>query len=411
MAAPTPRKSVLDSFDDDGTEATLPNVRIVTLVERPEACALTEAAARTTQRLSFELMDHQAFTADALQSAAMLLIECRIIEGYEDLGRIRTARQARPLMPIAVISANIDVEFMLSAYEAGASDYVAVATNAELFAARLVAMAKMSASAHLVEMQNEELLWSMKSLRREMDERKKAQDLAIESAKLASLGEMAGGIAHEIKTPLAVITGGISLLQEMHGKQAISGADAGEMLVDLEKMADRIAAIIRGLKSFSRQAEGDPFEPTSLGDIVRDTLALCDEVIEREGIALSAEFPEDLVLECQPTQISQVLLNLLSNARHAVGNSANAWIKVVAKDLGDQVEVAVTDSGAGIPSDLRAKVFLPFFTTKEKGVGTGLGLSISSKIAVAHSGSLIVDAACPNTRFVLTVPKKAVLPV
>ncbi|HEX4924120.1 MAG TPA: ATP-binding protein, partial [Bdellovibrionales bacterium] len=113
----------------------------------------------------------------------------------------------------------------------------------------------------------------------------------------------------------------------------------------------------------------------------------------------------ELVIACRPTQISQVLLNLLNNAHDAVAEQTEKWVKLDVRDLGDSVELSVTDSGAGIPPEIQEKIMQPFFTTKQIGEGTGLGLSISKGLVDSHHGQLRLDAKSKNTRFVVLLPK------
>lgn len=119
------------------------------------------------------------------------------------------------------------------------------------------------------------------------------------------------------------------------------------------------------------------------------------------------EIPSDLVIRCRQVQISQILLNLLGNACDAISDRSVRWIQISAEKTHDGVRILVTDSGDGIPKEVAAKLFQPFFTTKERGKGTGLGLSISQGIVKAHSGSLAIDSNCKSTRFVLFLPDVA----
>lgn len=411
MKSPKKKPTRLEQWDDDGAEDTGPTTAVLAVAERADVRLLIDGATQLLPGATLTHQPHQGFSIEASGTPDLLILECRVINGFEDLELVRRARQSRPLMPISVLSANDDEEFVLAAYAAGATDYVVLPASAKTFAARCATWAKATRSSHLMELQNLELVQSLQSLRQEIEVRKQAeearnvaQEQMHQSAKMASLGEMAGGIAHEIKTPLAIITGGVSMLKD----GSITGDDAKAMLEDIEKMADRIAAIIRGLKSFSRNAEADPFEPTTVSEIVADTMALCDEVIERSGVKLTVVAPKDLVVDCQPTQISQIMMNLIVNAKHAVEKAEAPAIRIEAKDLGTDWEFSVTDNGSGVPPDLREKIFLPFFTTKEKGVGTGLGLSISSKIAVAHGGRLGLEPQAKGSRFVLRLPKHPV---
>lgn len=407
-----PKKpSRLDEWEDDGEPDSGPTLQILAVCEKPDVKQLIETAAKLIPGATLTFQKHANFTATAAGSSDLVLVECRVIEGFEDLELVRAVRQQRPLMAISVLSANDDSEYVGAVFGAGATDYISLPLQPTVVAARCASWIKSTRSSRLMELQNTELVQSLQSLRLEIVERKRAeeernaaQEQVHHSAKMASLGEMAGGIAHEIKTPLAIITGGVSMLKD----GSLDEADSKSMLADIEKMADRIAAIIRGLKSFSRDAEADPFEPTAVSEIIADTMALCDEVIERAGVKLTVTSPKDLVVDCQPTQISQIMMNLIANAKHAVEKATNPAIHVEAKDLGTDWEFSVTDNGSGVPVDLREKIFLPFFTTKEKGVGTGLGLSISSKIAVAHGGKLSLDPQKQGSRFVLRLSKHPV---
>jgi signal transduction histidine kinase len=124
-------------------------------------------------------------------------------------------------------------------------------------------------------------------------------------------------------------------------------------------------------------------------------------------VNLRVEVPNmNLMLECRPTQISQIILNFLNNSFDAVGKLPEKWIEVSVEELTNEIKIQVTDSGAGIDKSLENKIGQPFFTTKEPGKGTGLGLSVSRGLAEKHEGKIYLDKNCPNTRFVLLVPKK-----
>lgn len=141
--------------------------------------------------------------------------------------------------------------------------------------------------------------------------------------------------------------------------------------------------------------------------IVDGTLSFCAQRFNYHGVKLAIdEIPAGLQVECRETEISQVLLNLLSNAYDVVEKLEEKWVRLSVKDLGDRVSILVTDSGKGIPPEIRAKIFQPFFTTKEIGKGTGLGLGISTRIIENHGGTLSVNAECENTQFVISIPKR-----
>ena len=234
---------------------------------------------------------------------------------------------------------------------------------------------------------------------------KAAQVQLVQASKMASLGEMAAGIAHEINNPLLVILG---KADQMRTRLAKIPADLPSLCSDLDKIettVDRISKIVRGLRLFSRSSEKDPMRISSLSDIVSDTMELCRERFKFHEIDLKLSVGSDFRLQCRPAQISQVLMNLLSNSLDAVDMHNQKWIELRAEQArANQIRISITDSGGGIPPEVAGRMMEPFFTTKEIGRGTGLGLSISRGIIEEHSGQLFYDNTCAHTRFVIELP-------
>lgn len=237
-------------------------------------------------------------------------------------------------------------------------------------------------------------------------ELQKTQADLVNASKFATLGEISGGIAHEINNPLAAIILRYGHIRYMLEQSRIDGAL--KIVEESEKTARKIEAIVAGLRNFSRSGEKDPFKSTSIKKIVEDSLFLCQEQFYHHGVELDViSLKDDVFIECNEVQISQVILNLLTNAKQAIESiSEKKWIKLELQDHSDFIRIEVTDCGHGIPSHLIEKIMQPFFTTKDIGQGTGLGLSISKSIAEKHRGRLFVDTECQNTRFVLELPKK-----
>jgi PAS domain S-box-containing protein len=252
------------------------------------------------------------------------------------------------------------------------------------------------------------------AIRTDITELKEAQERAelqraalIHSEKMASLGELAAGIAHELGNPLAALSGRLEMLERQLGVGVVAREDAQKTLATLRLLTERMTSIIRGMKSLSRDGTNDAFQRVPVGRIVKDVLGFTADSFEKHGIrAHLGEIDERVEAVCQETQLSQVFVNLINNAKDAVLGLDEKWIKVEVLDRGQSVEVAVTDSGKGIPPEIREKIMVPFFTTKPMGKGTGLGLSISASILEAHGGSLRIDGESPNTRFVATIPKR-----
>jgi C4-dicarboxylate-specific signal transduction histidine kinase len=174
----------------------------------------------------------------------------------------------------------------------------------------------------------------------------------------------------------------------------------------IARTVERIAKIVRGLRMFARDAGNDPMLPAAVDELVRETLAFCETRLRNHGVDLRVAIPAEApIIACRSAQISQVLLNLLNNALDAVSGLPDPWVEIAAMRRAGSVEIAVSNSGPPVPAEVRAKMFHPFFTTKESGKGTGLGLSIARGIAAAHHGTLTFDDAAAHPRFVLTLPE------
>lgn len=225
----------------------------------------------------------------------------------------------------------------------------------------------------------------------------------LHASKMATLGEMAGGIAHEINNPLAIISAKAQMLSQLSDK--IQPSAIREYADRIEQTVQRIAAIVRGMRTFSRNGENDPMTISELQTIVNDTLEFCRGNLSRHEITLDVSIEPDLILECRPTQISQVILNLINNAQDAIQNYEEKWIRVAASSNRGVITIKVTDSGKGIRTDIAERMMQPFFTTKDVGKGTGLGLSISRGIIEDHHGHLYLDESAPNTCFVIELPE------
>lgn len=236
-----------------------------------------------------------------------------------------------------------------------------------------------------------------------LEEQANEQKIAVEnSARMATVGQLSAGIAHEINNPLAVMTA-----KAFQVRRRLAGKGFDTEIADLEKIEKtgyRIANIIKGLRSLARDGEKDTLEPVLVSDMMKDVVLMFEEKLRRSQIELITYFAQGLTLTCRSTQISQIILNLVSNAFDAIKDKDSKWIRVEGREVEGFVELTVTDSGNGIPVEVQQKMMTPFFTTKSAGQGTGLGLSISQKIAKDHGGELIYQNSSKNTQFVLRIP-------
>lgn len=225
------------------------------------------------------------------------------------------------------------------------------------------------------------------------------------SARLAALGEMAGGVAHEINNPLFVITSRVQLMLLSLERDTEIERQFKSHLDTVLETCDRIVKIVRGLRNVARDSDNEAFEQTSLRALIEQTVDLCASRVSQSGTRIEMKLTSlhDTV-EVRPVQLSQMLLNLLNNAFDAVERTPSPWICIEAACGENEFEIAVTDSGPGISDTIRHRIMDPFFTTKAPGKGTGLGLSISLGISTAHQGTLYLDETSPHTRFVARFP-------
>jgi len=225
---------------------------------------------------------------------------------------------------------------------------------------------------------------------------------AVNAAKLASLGEMAGGIAHEINNPLAIISGNITRLRFILKGETLEKDKALETCKSIDATIFRISKIINSMRTLSRDGSKDPFVKTSVKDLISDVVIVCKEKFKQNEIDFKLpEIDEKLELMCRPVELSQVLVNLLNNAFDAVAEAENALIEIIVNKQNGKINIMIVNSGPGISDEVKGKIMTPFYTTKDVGKGTGLGLSISKKIIENHKGLFFLDLEAEKTTFVI----------
>jgi PAS domain S-box-containing protein len=242
----------------------------------------------------------------------------------------------------------------------------------------------------------------------DITERKEMEVQIEASARLSALGMMAGGVAHEINNPLAIIhSAAVDLLRRVRAHGSVPSDITqrnGERIVETSK---RIAKIIKSMRHLAREGSQDMLRPTPASTIVEETLEVCRERFRYHGVKLLlSDIDPALSVSCREVQIEQVLLKLLENAFDSVTEQAGEkWVRLAALVRDDAVEFSVTDSGAGIPPQLKTKIMEPFFTTKDVGKGTGLGLSISRSIVKDHGGVLDLREENGHPCFFFCLPR------
>lgn len=268
-----------------------------------------------------------------------------------------------------------------------------------------------------------------------------SQAQLVQSEKMASLGQMVAGVAHEINTPLGYVRNNIELLQSLatslktlgssnlalmaalenpeataddiadavdaaralHDSNQLQGLldDSSQLLDDTLYGCDQIGELVNGLKDFSR-LDRAPSAGININDCINSALLIARNVT-RDRVAIACQLGELPVLDCVPSQINQVLLNLITNAAHAIDGPGRILIRSWADQHG--VNISIQDSGRGIPREHLARIFDPFFTTKPVGQGTGLGLAICYRIVQEHGGRIrVASEVGRGTRFLVTLP-------
>ena len=231
-------------------------------------------------------------------------------------------------------------------------------------------------------------------------------EIMIQTAKMASLGQMSAGVAHEINNPLAIISGTAQQLESKLKANPELNLQVSKLMERIHRSVHRISKIVSGLKTFARDSSGDPKTPESVRKLIEDTFELVGERFRKANIKLEIGSVPEISIDCRASEMEQVFVNLLGNSMDALLElpEQDHWVKIETELAGPMVRIRVTDGGHGIPEDVAAKIMDPFFTTKEVGKGTGLGLSISIGIVKEHGGNLILERGYPNTSFVIELP-------
>jgi GAF domain-containing protein len=310
------------------------------------------------------------------------------------------------------------------------------------FADKQIELASTFADQAAIAIENVRLFKSVEARTRELaaslEELRTAQDRLVQTEKLASLGQLTAGIAHEIKNPLNFVNNfsaiSVELIDEL--REALAGANLDSKLrAQISEIADmlqgnldkvvqhgkRADSIVKNMLLHSRQGSQE-HRPVDINTIVEESLNLAyhGARAEKQGFNITLERSFDPTAgeaDVFPQEITRVLLNLISNGfyaatkrkAHANDNRYEPTLAAATKNLGDSVEIRIRDNGAGIPPEVKEKMFNPFFTTKPVGEGTGLGLSISHDIIVKqHAGSIEVDTRPGEfTEFRIVLPRGA----
>jgi signal transduction histidine kinase len=284
---------------------------------------------------------------------------------------------------------------------------------------------ELQATNEMLAEQKEELLSTLENL-------KLAQSQLVQSEKMASIGQLVAGIAHEINNPVTFISGGVDSLhtnleeigQILNIYQRITPGNSRDKLREIEELKERIdykqsireinelitsikngtertTQIVNGLRTFSRLDE-DVLKYADIHEGLESTLILLRNKY-KNTIEIQRKYGKLPQVECYPGQLNQVFMNILSNAIDAIEDTGNITIRT--EESGGKITISIKDSGKGIPEAIREKIFDPFYTSKEVGSGTGLGLSISHGIIEKHKGKIKVKSEVgKGSEFIITIP-------
>lgn len=304
---------------------------------------------------------------------------CRVIRERRDL----------PFTYVMMLTGRSSSADVLEGLRSGANDYLVKPVHSAEFQARVQIAVQLVESNNIVAQQK----------------------LAVFGAvRMASLGEMATSMAHEINNPLAIILSQAeSIVDRLHNTSIAPDVKA-QIEQSVDSIADRVSKVsrvIHALRAFSRGDAREEPRFVSVREIFEHVEALCAARLKNEGIELIVKpFADSAGFEARPNQMVQALLNLVDNAVHATDSNKERWIEFEVFEDPKSVYVSVRDNGKGIPVEIRHRIMEPFFTTRDIGSGLGLGLSVARGYIAAHGGSLRLDEGDPRTRFVMTLPKK-----
>jgi signal transduction histidine kinase len=364
-------------------------------------------------------------------AVALLDIQMPVIDGYEVARRMRADPSTREV-PIVFLTATPNTEEMvLRGYGAGAIDYLWKPFNATVLRSKVRVFCDLYLARRRLADTND-------SLREAYQQLKEAQSSLVQAEKLASLGQMVAGVAHEINNPLAFVHNNVTVLARDLGglcevlslyrgadeelaqhqpallqqiRATAERVDLDYTLQNLDRILgrsreglDRIRQIVRDLRDFARLDEHEIAE-VDLNAGITSTVNIISGRAKQADVELEVDLGALRPLSCHPARINQVVLNLIANAIDA--SVAGGKVIVRSRDDGDSRTIEVIDHGAGIDPSIRARLFDPFFTTKPPGVGTGLGLSISYGIVRDHGGTIEVDSAPGRgARFTVRLPAR-----
>jgi signal transduction histidine kinase len=315
------------------------------------------------------------------------------LDGLAVLGQLQHEIPEDVFLPVLVLTADATLEAKRKALAAGAQDFLTKPFEQFEVLLRIRNLLRTRALHLALEAQN-------RSLEETVTQRTAR---LVQSEKVATMGSLLAGVAHELNNPLAVLSGQAQLLSVQSGDPLVT-----RRALKISDAADRCVRIVKNFLALARQRPPERAR-TTLAQVVLGALELLNYELRSDSVETSVQMADDLpVLWADPHQLHQVLVNLIANAHQALRrHDGPRRISVAGRyDRGaGRVVLELADTGPGIPPDIQAKVFEPFFTTKALGEGTGLGLSLCSGIVEEHGGTLtLAHSSATGTTFVIELP-------
>ena len=325
-------------------------------------------------------------------------------DGYQLCREIKA--EARTChIPVILLTAKTDLSTKIEGLEHGADDYLTKPFNSQELRARVRSLLNLRKLEREIQLRSHQLEETLRAL-------KETQGQLVQSEKMAALGLLVAGVAHEINNPVSFAKGSLAIvrrsLEELKSADRLSPAEIAELLEDIgtsfrviQNGLDRTENIIRSLKNFVRKDE-EVLKAFDIHEGFESTLQLFQHELSRR-ITIHRDYGTVAPIEAIPGQINQAFMNVVQNAVQAIPDRGEIFIKT--EQQGDQVRISVRDTGSGISEKDLSRIFDPFFTTKDVGKGTGLGMTITYKIIETHHGKIEVKSKTGSgTEVIISLP-------
>jgi signal transduction histidine kinase len=306
--------------------------------------------------------------------------------GLDGINTLKQIKKDNPEIQILMLSGHATVEKSVEAMKEGAFDFFQKPVDIHYLIEKL----------HIAT---------------EVSRQKLMQRRMAHTEKLASIGTLAAGVAHELNNPLTVILGMADLLIEKTPRDS----EQYEILKTIERQGANAKRIVEKLVAFARYSEHDEIE-IDVNELIKEVLAVTGKTLSMNRIAVQTDFVDELPpVIGNRGELQQVLMNIMNNAMHAMRGGGILTVTTLLEPKKRDIEIRISDTGPGILKKVRERIFDPFFTTKKVGDGTGLGLSISFGLIKKHKGTIIFETATKDespqtgTTFIISLPGQALL--